>query len=113
MLYLEDGRNLRLLAGIPRRYMEKGVSVRGAASYFGGLDLCVTPDSPQVRSVTVSLILRNHAGIGPDEVYIRLPHPEKKPIRTTELGRIMEDGETLQIAAGALESTGSWKVFYE
>jgi hypothetical protein len=74
MLYLEEGRTLRLLAGVPRAYLEDGkvIAVERAASYFGPLSFRVESHTAQNEiHATVTCADPRH----PDTVEIRVPHP--------------------------------------
>ena len=79
MLYLEEGRTLRLLSGVPRAYLEPGkkISVSNAASYFGPLSFEIDSDGSNTIRAKVLCPGARH----PDVVEIRLPHPKNaKPI---------------------------------
>ena len=73
MLYLEEGRTLRLLSGIPRAYLEPGkeISVKNAASYFGPLSFQVKSVDAGLIKATVDCSSPRH----PDVIEIRVPHP--------------------------------------
>lgn len=83
MLYLEDGPTLRLLPGIPRKWMEEGkqITLNKVASYFGPLSISVTShvNSGYIEASIVCNSIRK-----PGQIRIRLPHPEgKKATRVT------------------------------
>lgn len=77
MLYLEDGQTLRLLSGIPGRWLENGkkIEVKNAASYFGPVSFSV--ESYTDRNLITATIECNSSR-KPAEVRIRIPHPEGK-----------------------------------
>jgi hypothetical protein len=81
MLWMEEGRTLKLLAGIPRAWLEHGksIEIRDAASYFGRFHLRV--DS-RVQERTVTAHVDCDPRRRPTAVEIRLPHPEGRvPIK--------------------------------
>jgi hypothetical protein len=75
MLYLEEGRTLKLLPGIPRNWMSNGqcIRLRNAASYFGSFNLTV---NSSVKSNTIEATIECNSGRPPERIRIRLPHPE-------------------------------------
>ncbi len=83
MLYLEDGQTLRLLPGIPRKWLEEGkqISLYKVETYFGPLTLSVTS---HVNSGSVDARITCNSDRKPRQIRIRLPHPEgKKATRVT------------------------------
>jgi hypothetical protein len=74
MLWLEDGKTLRLLSGIPRKWMENGKSVKieNAASYFGPVSFSAESHLDQNY---ISAAVECTSERKPDEVSLRLPHP--------------------------------------
>ena len=81
MLYQEEGNILHLLRGIPRTWLEGGqnIELRDVASYFGPLNLRLSSDSGNNR---VEARIKLSGERDPDQVRIRLPHPQyKKPVR--------------------------------
>lgn len=76
MLYLEDGATLKLLPGIPRRWLEAGktVAVTAAASYFGAVSFSVT-SGQDARRIEAEISCPAAASRGLQTVLIRLPHP--------------------------------------
>jgi hypothetical protein len=96
MLYLEDGDTLRLLAGVPRAYLEPGatVSVSNAASYFGPLTFAVivSRDGREIK-VTVDC----HGVRRPRLVELRVPHPlGLRPVAVAG-GEYLPDREILRL----------------
>ncbi len=98
MLWLEEGRTLRLLNCIPRKWLEDGkrIELREVASYFGPLSLRVESLLREGR-ITASIECRSPRK--PKEVRIRLPHPEgRRPASVT--GGIYEaETETVHVKA--------------
>jgi hypothetical protein len=80
MLYLEEDQTLKLLAGVPRKWLENGkeIEVSNAASYFGSLSFRVVSniDKGYIESTIECKPERM-----PQQVIIRIPHPAlKKPV---------------------------------
>lgn len=98
MLWLEQGRTLKLLAGIPRRWMEDGkvIALDRVASHFGPLKLAV--ESHVARgAITATLTLVDRTRL-PGEVTIRLPHPEGRKAVRAEGGSYDPATETVTVA---------------
>ena len=74
MLYMEHGSTLRLLAGIPRKYMEDGkkIELKKVASYFGPLSLTAASKLKQGHMQATVLCDSERR---PRRVELRLPHP--------------------------------------
>ena len=85
MLYLEDGRTLRLLAGIPRKWMEEGkeIALDSVRSYFGPVSLHVRS---QVNEGFIEAAVTCDPESGPQDVVIRLPHPGGRTARSVNVG---------------------------
>ncbi len=77
MLYLEEGQTLKLLPGIPRKWMEDGKQIRlkNVVSYYGPISLQVTSNT---KSGSIEAAIVCDSGTKPHDVIIRLPHPEGK-----------------------------------
>jgi hypothetical protein len=77
MLYLEEGQKLKLLSGIPRKWLEDGksIEVRNAASYFGTLSFSVLSN---VDKNYIEANIECNSSRMPKEVSIRIPHPKSK-----------------------------------
>ena len=75
MLWLEDGAALRLLAGVPRAWLENGKSIRlnKVATYFGPLSLVVTS---RVAEGEIEARIECRGSRRPGAVVLRLPHPD-------------------------------------
>lgn len=96
MLYLERGGTLRLLAGIPRAYLNprSAIEVKNAASYFGPLSFRVDslPDGHLIRA-RISCDGNRH----PQRVELRLPLPGKGRAVTVAGGKYIANSETVVI----------------
>jgi len=77
MLYLEDGQTLKLLSGVPRKWLENGkkIEVRNAASYFGPVSFSVLSN---VDKNNIVASIECDSDRKPEEVRIRIPHPDGK-----------------------------------
>jgi hypothetical protein len=96
MLYLEQGRTLRLLAGVPRAYLEEGKTIRveRAASYFGPLSFHVeSPAGQNLIRATISCPGPRH----PEIVELRLPHPAGRRAQSAAGGTYDAASETVRI----------------
>jgi hypothetical protein len=83
MLYLEEGQTLKLLPGIPRKWMEDGkrITLNNVSSYFGPISLRV---NAKTKAGFIEAAISCNSGFKPQNVIIRLPHPEgKKAIKVT------------------------------
>jgi len=96
MLYLEEGQNLNLLPGIPRKWLEEGKTIEliNAASYFGPFSLRV--DS-HLNEGYIEAIIHCSTDKKPGIVTLRLPHPEGKKPLMIEGGSYDESSETITI----------------
>ena len=106
MLYLEDGSTLRLMPGIPRRWLEDGrrIEIDGMASYFGRLKVAIESQVDQGLIRASIEITGNDDKLHPrqslERVLLRLPHPQGKHAqRCTGEGsyRYDKDSETVTI----------------
>lgn len=96
MLYLEDGSTLRLLNTIPRQWMEDGktIELNGVQSYFGSLNVKV---NSAVKKGYIEATIKCASDRKPQEVTIRLPHPDdKKAVKVTG-GEYNPDNETVTV----------------
>jgi hypothetical protein len=83
MLYLEEGQTLKLLPGIPRRWMEDGktIELKNVATYFGPLSLVVNSN---ISKGFIEATIECHSERMPGQVALRIPHPTgKKPLNVT------------------------------
>ena len=96
MLYLERGRTLELLPGIPRAWLEQGkrIELRDVASYFGPLSLTVESD---VRKGSVRAHVECQTSRRPRRVILRLPHPDGQKAEKATGGRYDADEEAVLI----------------
>ncbi len=96
MLYLEEGETLRLLPGIPRRWLEPGqtIELTNVASYFGPISLSVSSDVDHNR-ITARVECRTDRA--PKRILFRLPHPEGRKAITTSTGIYDAERETVCI----------------
>ncbi len=80
MLYLEEDQTLKLLAGVPRKWLENGkeIEVTNAASYFGPLSFRVVSD---IDKGYIEATIECKSERMPQQVIIRIPHPTlEKPV---------------------------------
>jgi len=77
MLYMEEGETLKLLRGIPRRWLGGGalIELKGVKSYFGSISLSVKTD---LDCNSIEAEVKCDSGRYPKKIEIRLPHPQKK-----------------------------------
>jgi hypothetical protein len=83
MLYLEEGRTLKLLSGIPRKWLENGkkIELKNVVSYFGPITLRVASNTD---AGFIEATISCDSSFNPYDVLIRLPHPDgKKAIKVT------------------------------
>ena len=94
MLYLEDGRTLRLLPGVPRAWLEdgKGIDLQNVASYFGPLSLRV---ESRVADRRITARVTCQADRRPGTVVLRLPHPQGRKAVAAAGGRYDAETETV------------------
>ncbi len=96
MLYMEEGDTLKMLRGIPRRWMEDGekIILTNVATYFGPVTLNVHSN---LKNGEIEGDVSCHSPSRPQVLAIRLPHPlNKKPVKITG-GSYNEKNETLYI----------------
>ena len=102
MLYMEQADTLRLLPGVPRRWLEDGnqITLEGVRSYFGPISLAVTSRTA-TGAVEASIVCDSPSR--PRVVIIRLPHPEGKRAAKVEGGAYDPATESVVISnfAGA------------
>lgn len=80
MLYLEEGHTLKLLPGVPRKWLEDGkeIEAKNASSYFGPLSFRV---NSCIGKGYIEATMECNTERMPQQVVIRIPHPEgKKPV---------------------------------
>ncbi|MCG3149174.1 MAG: hypothetical protein PCFJNLEI_02634 [Verrucomicrobiae bacterium] len=95
MLWLEDGNTLRLLAGIPRAWLESGqsIAVENVASYFGPVSFRVESND---EVITAAIECRTNRQ--PAVIEIRLPHWRGAKARHVEGGTYNPARETVRVA---------------
>jgi hypothetical protein len=100
MLWMEDGRTLSLLAGVPRRWLEAGkkIELTNVATYFGPVTLKVESFGRAGAVERIEATIECPGDRKPAEVKIRLPHPDgRKPVKV-EGGEYDEETETVRVA---------------
>jgi hypothetical protein len=96
MLYLEENNTLKLLSGVPRKWLEDGkeIEVTNAASYFGPLSFRVVSN---INKGVIEATIECKSGRMPQQVILRIPHPtRKKPVNVTG-GSYNEADETVTV----------------
>ncbi len=85
MLYMEQGKTLQLLAGIPRSYMEDGkrIALTKVASHFGTLSLTVDSRLGQGH---IDAEVECDSDRRPERVELRIPHPAGIKAKNVEGG---------------------------
>jgi hypothetical protein len=85
MLWMEEGKTLKLLPGIPRAWLESGkrIELHNVGSFFGHLSLSVVSDLDhgKIEARIVCDDVRK-----PDRVTMRLPHPHNQSPCSVEGG---------------------------
>jgi len=97
MLWLEDGNDLRLLAGIPRAWMEDGkkISYSGVKSYFGTVSLEAESHVAEGK-VAVKVRFESNGSKMPERILVRLPHPDETVrAKSTTLGSYCSECESV------------------
>ena len=96
MLYMEDGDTLNLLNTIPREWMEDGkaIELNGVQSYFGSLNVKV---NSAVGKGYIEATIKCASDRKPQEVTIRLPHPDSKKAVKVTGGEYNPDNETVTV----------------
>jgi hypothetical protein len=96
MLYMERGKKLSLLAGVPRAYLEDGkrIELKGAASYFGPLSLHVTS---RLADGQIDAVVECRSDRGLEQVELRLPHPSGAKAKHCSLGSYSSETESVTI----------------
>ena len=97
MLYMEAGNALRLLPGIPRRWLGDGnvIALERAATYFGPLSLRVESTE---RGNRICAQIECASDRPPACVTIRLPHPAGKCPQDVTGGRYDRPSESVTVA---------------
>ena len=96
MLYMEDSDTLKLLPGIPRRWLDDGneIILENMASYFGPVSISLFSD---LENNTIRAIIRCNTDQKPATVMVRIPHPATRyPVNVTG-GKYDQQSETVTI----------------
>ncbi len=96
MLYLEEGKTLKLLSGIPGKWLEDGkrIELNNVRSYFGAFSLSV---NSELKKGFITASFEDFSDTPPEQILIRIPHPDgKKPVSVSG-GSWDEKNETLKI----------------
>ena len=77
MLYMEEGKTLKLLPGVPRKWLEDGkkIEMKNVCSYFGPISLTVRSNAAKGF---IEANIECNSDRKPDAVWLRLPHPDGK-----------------------------------
>lgn len=106
MLYMEEGDTLRLLPGIPRRWLDDGetIELKRAASYFGAFSLKIE-SRVQLGTIRASVVF--HEDRPPAVIELRLPHPlGRKPVRVVG-GEYVAEKEAVRVQVVRAEAGGA------
>ncbi len=96
MLYLEQGQTLKLLPGIPREWMKDGkqIELKNVASYYGLISLNV---NSKIAKGFIEASVECPGDRKPDQIILRIPHPEnKRPVKVIG-GLYDEESESVTI----------------
>ena len=96
MLYMEQGRTLSLLRGIPRAWLTHGqeIAINNMVSYFGAFSLTVTS---HVNEGRIDAVITLNPDRLPAAIDIRLPHPDGLRATAVEGGHYDPSTETVCI----------------
>jgi hypothetical protein len=77
MLYLESGKDLKLLPGVPRKWLDDGkaIDIRNASSYFGPVTFSV---SSGIKKGLIEAEVACSGERKPQRILFRIPHPDGK-----------------------------------
>ena len=98
MLYMEEGDTLRLMPGIPRRWLEDGkeIILDRVASYFGPVSIHVISD---LKNNTIRATICCNTDRKPGTVVLRIPHPGYQKAVNVSGGSYDHENETVSIEA--------------
>jgi hypothetical protein len=84
MLWLEIGETLRLLAGIPRLWLNKNnaIELKNVASHFGHFNFSLHSDPATGRKIQINIEFKENRL--PAKLEIRVPHPTGKYAQKTD-----------------------------
>jgi len=116
MFVREAGEDLYLGQAIPRYWLRGGdtVGIQGAATYFGPTSLVYEPSGRHAETITVKLDppMRNP----PRTIYLRLRHPEARPIKSVTVNGEPNERIDVQkewiVLPGDLKSSQTIRVGY-
>jgi len=94
MLYLEDGDTLKLLSGIPRKYLSSDIIVENAVTYFGKICFEIHPKRDEIF---VRCQITSNGSDLPKRLTVRLPHPDGKKAVSVSCGQYSADEETVSV----------------
>jgi hypothetical protein len=96
MLYMEEGKTLKLFSNIPRNWMEDGKQIKldKVSSYFGLMDV-----HAQVNQGRVDVSINCADNRKPERVVIRLPHPDGEFPKKVTGGKYVRETESVVIDA--------------
>jgi hypothetical protein len=96
MLYMEEGDTLKLMPGIPRRWLENGkeIVLENAASYFGKFSVHITSD---LEEGIIRADVQCDPERKPGTIVLRIPHPEARKAVRVEGGTYDPLEETVTI----------------
>lgn len=97
MLYMEEGDSLRLLPGIPRKWLEDGseIGLTDIATYFGPVTLQVESQLKEQGRIQASISCLTDRK--PRSISLRLPHPDNRhPVKVSG-GVYSAENETVVI----------------
>jgi hypothetical protein len=99
MLYMDYFGKLNILPGIPRAWLNDGcvISFENAASRFGRLSVNVESNISQ-GTVCASIKLVDNFGRIPNEIAIRIPHPQGQKAISVSRGVYCEESEMIIIS---------------
>ena len=110
MLIMEDGPELWLARGTPRRWLEQGkkVSVKNAPTHFGTVAYEIVSDTDHGKiAATVEMPSRNP----PKTVLLRLRHPQAAKIKSVTVdGKSWNDFDAAKEVVLLHDLTGTLKI---
>ncbi|MDD6235841.1 MAG: hypothetical protein PUB00_00490 [Clostridiales bacterium] len=100
MLALENYKKsqLRLLAGVPRKWLEDGknITVKNLRTYYGSIDLAVCSEV-SAGKIGITLSLENKGFPALDSLFVRVPHPDGRKAVHVSAGRYDPNTETIEL----------------
>lgn len=96
MLWLEEGKTLHLLSGIPRAWLKDGQTIHldDVASYFGPVSLRV---ESRLKQRSIDAVISCLGQRRPSSVLLRIPHPDGKRPLSVQGGIYDSAAETMLI----------------